>query len=465
MATMNDETDAWLRSSDSRDYFELLRLPTVGSDPLHLRDCVQAATWLKRWLKTIGAEAELLLPPANGGADASASVPVVFGELKGEEGATTVLVYGHYDVQPPDPLELWQTPPFEPTLKDGRVYCRGAQDDKGQLFAFLCGVRALLAAREGRAPVNLKFLFEGQEESGSGTLFRLLDDSGFRKRLAADVLLVSDTGAAADLRPAIVAGLRGVCHFAVKLTAANRDLHSGEYGGLAPNAAQGIAELVASLHNPDGSIAVPGFRAGIEPPTTAELAAAEAGFATDAQLTSDIGTEPCGGQLGKTLAQRNGFEPTIEVNGIHSGYGGPGSKTVIPCEAFAKLSMRLVPGQRPAACCEAVKRHLEERCPKGMAVSFPEDGGLSAALRLPLASPLFRLAEDVLTEMDPRGPVFLWDGASIPVVAALKEASGAAPLLVGWGQPDDRIHAPNESYSIRQFALAKDWAMRILAAF
>ena len=464
MATMNDETDVWLKSSDSRDYFELLRLPTVGADPLHLRDCVQAATWLKRWLKSIGAEAELLLP-TGGGADAAASVPVVFGELKGDAGATTVLVYGHYDVQPPDPLEAWQTPPFEPTLKGGRVYCRGAQDDKGQLFAFLCGVRALLAAREGRAPVNIKFLFEGQEESGSGTLFLLLDDSSFRKRLAADVLLVSDTGAATDLRPAIVAGLRGVCHFTVKLTAANRDLHSGEYGGLAPNAAQGIAELVASLHNPDGSIAVPGFRDGIEPPTHAELAAAEAGFATGEQLTADIGTEPCGGQLGKTPAQRNGFEPTIEVNGLHSGYGGPGSKTVIPCEAIAKLSMRLVPGQRPAVCCEAVKRHLKDRCPKGMAVSFPEDGGLSSALRLPLASPLFRLAEDVLAEMDPRGPVFLWDGASIPVVAALKEASGAAPLLVGWGQPEDRIHAPNESYSLRQFALAKDWAMRILAAF
>ena len=464
METMNAETDAWLKSGDSSDYFALLKMPTVGADPLHLRDCVQAATWLKKWLGTIGAEAELLLP-SGGGADVAASVPVVFGELKGGEGATTVLVYGHYDVQPPDPLEAWQTPPFEPTLKDGRVYCRGAQDDKGQLFAFLCGVRALLAAREGRAPVNLKFLFEGQEESGSGTLFRLLDDAGFRKRLAADVLLVSDTGAAADLRPAIVAGLRGVCHFTVRLAAANRDLHSGEYGGLAPNAAQGIAELVASLHNPDGSIAVPGFRDGIEPPTHAEQAAAEAGFATEEQLRADIGTEPCGGQLGKTPAQRNGFEPTIEVNGIHSGYGGPGSKTVIPGEAFAKLSMRLVPGQSPAACCDAVKRHLKDRCPKGMAVSFPEDGGLSAALRLPLASPLFRLAEDVLTEMDPRGPVFLWDGASIPVVSALKAASGAAPLLVGWGQPEDRIHAPNESYSLRQFALAKDWAMRILAAF
>lgn len=463
METMNAETDAWLNSTDSKDYFELLKMPTVGANPRHLRDCVRAATWLRQWLKGIGAEAELLLP--TGGTCAEASVPVVFGMRKGDAGAPTVLVYGHYDVQPPDPLDLWQTPPFEPTLKDGRVYCRGAQDDKGQFFAFLCGVRALLADASRRTSVNLKFIFEGQEESGSGALFRLLDDAAFRKRLAADVLLVSDTGAGADLRPAIVAGLRGVCHFTVKLTAANRDLHSGEYGGLAPNAAQGMAELITSLHNPDGSIAVPGFRDGIEPPTHEELAAAEAGFATEAQLADDIGTEPCGGQLGKSAVQRNGFDPTIEVNGIHSGYGGPGSKTVIPCEAIAKLSMRLVPGQRPVACYEAVKTHLKDRCPKGMRVSFPEDSGLSAALRLPLASPLFRLAEEILTEMDSRGPVFLWDGASIPVVSALKAASGAAPLLVGWGQPEDRIHAPNESYSLRQFARAKEWAMCILTAF
>ena len=464
METMNAETDDWLKSNDSKDYFELLKMPTVGAEPLHLRDCVQAATWLKKWLAKIGAEAELVLPGGRG-ADVASSVPVVYGELKGDEGATTVLVYGHYDVQPPDPQDLWETPPFEPTLKaDGRVYCRGAQDDKGQFFAFLCGVRELLSTHGGRLSVNLKFLLEGQEESGSGALFRLLEDPLFRKRVAADVLLVSDTGAGADLRPAIVAGLRGVCHFTVKLTAANRDLHSGEYGGLAPNAAQGIAELVASLHNPDGSIAVAGFRDGIEPPTHEELAAAETGFANEEQLKADIGTDPCGGQCGKTIVQRVGFEPTIEVNGIHSGYGGPGSKTVIPCEAFAKLSMRLVPGQRPSACHDAVRTHLKDRCPKGMAVSFPEDSGLSAAMRLPLASPLFRLAEDLLTEMDSRGPVFLWDGASIPVVSALKVASGAAPLLVGWGQPEDRIHSPNESYSVRQFDCAKEWAKRILTA-
>ena len=461
METMSAATSDWLKSGDSKDYFELLRFPTVGAEKEHLRDCVQCATWLKKWLKSIGAEVELLTADFN--------PPVVYAELKGQEGATPVLLYGHYDVQPADPLGEWTTPPFEPTVKGDRIYCRGAQDDKGQVFAFLCGVRELLAASRSSdssgSRINLKMLLDGQEESGSVGLFKLLENKEFRKRLTADVMLVCDTSAAADLRPAIVAGLRGVNHFTVTLTAANRDLHSGEYGGIAPNAAQGMAELMASLHNADGSIAVAGFRDGIEPPSHEELEAAEAGMATEEMYATDIGTEPCGGQLGKTIVQRNCFEPTIEVNGIHSGYGGPGSKTVIPCQAIAKLSTRLVPGQIPAQTYEAVKRHLKDRCPKGMEVELSELTGDSPGFRLPLSSPLFRLAADVLQEMDPRGAIFQWDGASIPVVAALREASGAAPLLVGWGQPEDRIHSPNESYSVRQFLAAKDWAKRIVAAF
>ena len=457
METMSAAISDWLKSNDSKDYFELLGFPTVGAQKEHLRDCAACATWLKRWLKGIGAEVELLTADFN--------PPVVYAELKGQEGATTVLVYGHYDVQPPDPLSEWKTPPFEPTVKDGRVYCRGAQDDKGQVFAFLCGLRELLAARPECSPINLKILLDGQEESGSVGLFKLLEDRAFRKRLTADVMLVSDTSAGPDLRPAIIAGLRGVNHFTVTLTAANRDLHSGAYGGIAPNAAQGMAEMMASLHNADGSIAVAGFRDGIEPPSHEELEAAEAGMAGAEAYAKDIGTDPCGGQLGKTIVQRNCFEPTIEVNGIHSGYGGSGSKTVIPCQAIAKISTRLVPGQNPAKTFEAIKRHLKDHCPKGMQVELSELTGDSPGFRLPLASPLFRLAADVLKELDPRGAVFLWEGASIPVVAALREASGAAPLLVGWGQPEDCIHSPNESYSVRQFLAAKEWAKRILAAF
>jgi acetylornithine deacetylase/succinyl-diaminopimelate desuccinylase-like protein len=449
---MNDETAVWLKSKDSREYLELLAFPSIGADPAHLRDSVQCATWLKKWLEGIGAEARLLT--------ADFAPPVLFAELKAAGDAPTVLFYGHYDVQPPDPVEEWDTPPFEPTVKGDRVYARGAQDDKGQAFAFLCGVREL--AESGGLKVNFKVVLEGQEESGSAALAKLAP--GLRRELAADVMLVCDSSAADDLRPAIVAGLRGVNHFTVRLTAASRDLHSGEYGGIAPNAAQGMAELMASLHHPDGTVAVAGFRDGIETADHEELRLAEAFCRGEDAYREDIGCDPVGGQMGKTIAQRNGFEPTIEINGIHSGYGGPGSKTVIPCEAVAKLSTRLVPGQNPEKAFEAVRRHLKDRTPRGMKLEITDFTGGAAGFRLPLASPLFRLAQDVLGEMDPRGAVFYWNGASIPIVSVLREISCAAPLIVGWGQSEDRIHSPNESYSVRQFDKTKEWARRILTA-
>ena len=451
-----------MEESVQKEYFELLKFESVGADPAKLRDAAQCALWLKKWLEGIGFTGELLMPEVK---DGKAAPPILFAERKGDEGAPTALVYGHYDVQPADPVGEWKTPPFEPTVVGERVYCRGAQDDKGQAFAFLNGVKDYLNARTdagASSGLNLKVILEGQEESGSAALIALAPT--LRAKLAADVLLVCDTSAAADLRPAIVAGLRGVAHFTVRLTGPNRDLHSGEYGGIAPNPAQAIAELVASLHNPDGSIAVAGFRDGIEPPSEAERRAAEAAALSEEAYYNDIGCEPVGGQQGKTVTQRNSFEPTIEVNGIHSGYGGAGAKTVIPAEAFAKLSMRLVPGQTPRAALAAVKRHLEDKCPRGMKLTVEDVNEGAGGFRLPLASPIFRLAADVLGEMDPRGAVFQWDGASIPVVSVLREASGAAPLIVGWGQADDRIHSPNESYSFAQFAKARAWAAKILSA-
>ena len=458
METMKENLDARPSSRESGEYFELLRFQTIGADPTHLRDCVQCAMWLKGWLERTGADARLLLPDGSG---VSAVPPVVFGERPGDPGAPTVLFYGHYDVQPPDPLEEWTSPPFEPDERGGRVYCRGAQDDKGQFFSFLCGLRDFLASHTGPMP-TLKFLLEGQEESGSAALAKVAEE--IKDRLRADVLLVCDTGAARDLRPAIVAGLRGVSHFTVRLSAARMDLHSGQYGGIAPNPAQAIAELVASLHNPDGSIAVAGFRDGIEPPSEPERRAAEAAALDEQAYYNDIGCDPVGGQQGKTITQRNSFEPTIEVNGIHAGYGGPGSKTVIPAEAIAKLSMRLVPGQSVSHVAEVVKKHLEDKCPRGMKLSVEDYNPGAGGFRLPLASPIFRLAASVLEEMDPRGPVFQWDGASIPVVSVLREASGAAPLIVGWGQSEDRIHSPNESYGFVQFDKAREWGRRILEA-
>ena len=443
------------------EWRELLKYESVGADRARFGECVSCASWLRKWLSGLGFDVTLLYPQrGESAADVQLPPPVVFAERKGDEGSSTVLVYGHYDVQPPDPVEEWETPPFEPVVKGDRMYCRGANDDKGQTFAFLCGMRDYLAL-EGRK-LNVKIVLDGQEESGSKSLSELVPS--LRRRLVADVLLVCDTSAAPNLRPAIVAGLRGISHFTVRLSGPSRDLHSGEYGGISPNPAQGIAELMASLHLPDGSIAVAGFRDGIERPTHDELAMAEMFGPSEESVAEDIGCDPCGGQTGKTLVQRNSFEPTIEVNGIHSGYGGPGSKTVIPSSAIAKISMRLVPGQSPRGAFAAVRAHLEDRCPKGMKLSFEDVVEGTAAFRLPLASPLFRLAADVLSGMDPRGPAFQWCGASIPVLSLLREASGAAPLIVGWGQNEDRIHSPNESYSFAQFDKAREWARKILAA-
>ena len=423
---------------------------SVLGDAAHLKECVSCASWLRKWLSKLGFEVELLYPGrGESAAEAKLPPPVVFAERKGEEGGSTVLVYGHYDVQPPDPLGEWKTPPFEPVVQDGRMYCRGANDDKGQTFALLCGMRDYLAS-EGRK-INIKIVLDGQEESGSRALSELVPS--LRRRLAADVLLVCDTSAAPDLRPAIVAGLRGVSHFTVNLTGPSRDLHSGEYGK--PK----VLNLKEILH-----YYIKHQEDVITRRTKYELAKAEALGPSEESLEADIGCEPCGGQTGKTLVQRNSFEPTIEVNGIHSGYGGPGAKTVIPSSAFAKISMRLVPGQSPRGAFAAVRAHLEDRCPKGMKISFEDVSEGTAAFRLPLASPLFRLAADVLSEMDPRGPAFQWCGASIPVLSLLREASGAAPLIVGWGQAEDRIHSPNESYSLAQFDKAREWGRRILAA-
>ena len=449
-----------MEDSVRKELFELLRYESIGAERIHFKDCLNCASWLRKWLGKLGFECELLYPERK---PEDTPPPCLFAERKGDEGAPTVLVYGHYDVQPVDPVSEWKTPPFEPTVADGRVYCRGANDDKGQTFAFLCGLRDYLAAQAGKSgTLNLKIVLDGQEESHSEALIELAPKMS--RKLAADVLLVCDTSAAADLRPAIVAGLRGVGSFTLRLTGPDRDLHSGEYGGISPNPAQGMAELLASLHLADGSIAVSGFRDGVEPPSHEELEAAETTAPSEADYGRDIGCEAVGGQMGKSVVQRNSFEPTIEINGVHSGYGGPGSKTVIPSEAIAKISVRLVPGQSPRAAMAAIRSHLEDRCPRGMKLAFEDVNPGIAGFRLPLASPIFRLAEDVLKEMDPRGPVFQWDGASIPVISVIREASGAAPLMVGWGQSEDCIHSPNESYSFRQFDTARDWAKRILSA-
>lgn len=434
------------------DWFTFLKLPTVGTDPKRLADCARAAAWLKKYLKPLGFTVELITP------ETGLPVPIVLAERL-STSATTVLFYGHYDVQPEDPIEAWQTPPFEPTLINGRVFARGAQDNKGQVFGFLQAVKALI---EADVPLpNLRIVIEGQEESGSGGLTELAPS--LRKRLHANVLMVSDTSCGPDKQPAIIAGLRGVQHFTLTVTGPSYDLHSGVHGGVAPNPAMGMARLLASLHTPDGAIAVNGFCDRVHPPTQEELDLARNAAQSAEAYTAEIGCPPVGGNQALDPVMRGSFEPTIEINGLHSGYGGPGSKTVIPSIAIAKLSMRLVPDQHPAEVFGAVCKHLQEHCPRGLTLKISEACHGAPGFRLPLNSPLFRLAADVLKRMDPRGALFRWEGASIPIVALLQHVSGAAPLLVGFGREEDKIHCPNESFGLDQFEHVMVWSSLMLS--
>lgn len=441
------------RQSILEDYCTLLKFPTIGADPARVGDCVACAEWIKLFLEKLGFSVDLVQQDRS-------LPPLVVAERPVETAQRTVLVYGHYDVQPVDPVELWETPPFEPTERDGRIYARGAQDDKGQWFSLLQGLRA--AIENGDTLPSVRLVLEGQEESGSGVLADLAYD--LRKRLAADVLLVADTGKDVSGRPAIVAGLRGVIHFTVTLTGPKYDLHSGQHGGIAPNPAQGMAELMASLHGPDGAIAVEGFCDGIIEPTETEFAlATERGFDENA-YRDEIGVLPVGGQRGVPAIVRNAFHPTVEINGIHSGYGGPGSKTVIPTTAIAKISCRLVPGQSPARVWECLQTHLKNNCPRGLTLELTDMTGCEPGFRLPIDSPVTRIAHDLLNTFDERGAVFTWEGASIPIVAKLRDLTGAAPLLVGFGMQEDRIHCPNESYSLDQFMDGVRWGGQIFTA-
>ena len=440
------------RPAIMEEWFDFLRIPTIGTDPKRLSDCARCAAWLKHFLRPLGFDVEILIPPAG------RPVPVLFAERLGEKSDMNVLFYGHYDVQPEDPLNEWKTPPFEPTLIDGRVYARGAQDNKGQVFGFLHGIKALIEA--GKPLPTLKVLIEGQEESGSEAISLLAP--GMASRISADVMMVCDTSSGPDKQPSIVAGLRGVQHFTVTLTGADHDLHSGVHGGVAPNPAQGMGKLLASLHNPDGSIAVAGFCDRISLPSDEEHDHAMKGAISDEQYEKEVGCPPAGGQEKMDMVLRGSFMPTIEINGIHTGYGGPGSKTVIPASALAKISMRLVPGQVPAETYAAVQKHLEAHCPRGMKVVLSEACRGAPGFRLPLKSPIFRLAADVLGQMDPRGALFRWEGASIPIVATLQAISGAAPLLVGFGREEDKIHCPNESFGVDQLVECMTWSSMML---
>lgn len=428
----------------------LLRFASISADPAYDDDCLECAQWLSRHLEHMGLDATLL---------ETGRKPVVFAEHRGRVDKPTVLFYGHYDVQPVDPLDAWRTPPFEPTERNGRIYARGAEDNKGQFFYVLKAIETLV--HQTSLDANVKVLLEGEEESGSQGISSRL--GSWRELVQADILMVCDTGMVRTGAPTIIMGLRGVIFLAMQLTGPHNDLHSGVHGGTAPNVANAMARLIASLHAPDGAIAVKGYCDGVTPPSDAERALANAVPWDDALYRKQTGVPAVAGEAGFSPQERVGFRPTIDVNGMHSGYGGAGGKTIIPARAMAKLSSRLVAGQDPQRCLEMLREHLRARSPAGLELAFPEEGVAGPGFRLDPGSPLAAKAKRVLDQLTDKETVFLWEGASIPIVAELARVSGGEPLLAGFGQEEDRIHAPNESFPVEQFKLGYLYAGLLLS--
>jgi acetylornithine deacetylase/succinyl-diaminopimelate desuccinylase-like protein len=420
------------------EWQELLRFQSVSTDPAYHGHCLECAEWLVAHLAGIGFNAEKITTATN---------PLVYGVLPGNPERATVLFYGHYDVQPVDPIELWETQPFEPTLRDGRVYARGAQDNKGQVFYFLKAVEALRAS--GADLPTIKVLLEGEEESGSAAMHTEL--RGLSKKLEAQVLMVCDTGMLGPDSPTITMGLRGIAQFQVTVHGPSVDLHSGMYGGMVLNPLQALASIVAALHRADGSVAVPGFYDGVAEVPAEDRALANAAPVDFAAVAKMIGTELEGGERAFSLTERRGFRPTLEINGIGGGYQGAGGKTVIPTHGFAKFSMRLVAGQDPRTTLDKVVAHIKTLAPRGVRIETSDEKVGGPALQLSTHSPVIKRAREALTSAFERDPVFLWEGASIPIIPLIAEVAGAEPVLVGFGLEEDQIHAPNESFSLRQF--------------
>ena len=451
---------------DSANYFEtefntskaefidgwksLLRFKSVSTDSVFSADCQQCASWLRSQIDAFSG----LTGPADGVSITTELIPtpgkpIVFAEIKVRDPkAKTTLFYGHYDVQPCDPINLWESDPFDPTEKNGRLYARGAQDNKGQLWFFLSAVKSVLKAK--RLDTNLKIIIEGEEECGSSGITAVLDS--LAPRLKADTLLVCDTGTLDEKVGAITMGLRGMCHLEVKLTGANKDLHSGVHGGLVQNPAVELAKMIGAIHDEGGAVKVPGFYDDIIP-----IGKTDQTLVNNFPMTADdylalVGVAPTGGEKKYSMAERRGLRPTIEVNGITSGYQGEGSKTIIPSNASVKFSCRLVVGQDPEKILHSFEGFLRSIAPKALKFEVMHGHASGGALRVSADSDEVRSAAAILSQItDGRPPLYIWEGASIPLIASLATVSGAVPLMVGFGLEEDNIHAPNESFMFEQF--------------
>jgi acetylornithine deacetylase/succinyl-diaminopimelate desuccinylase-like protein len=425
-----------MRQNYLDEYFSFLRFPSVSTDAAYAGNVIQCAEWLVEKLKAIGLQAELVPTPGH---------PVVWARNKHQAGRRTVVIYGHYDVQPPDPLDLWTSPPFEPVLKDGYVFARGATDNKGQIFAHILGVQESIEAN-GDLPVNLHFVIEGEEEIGSGNLPPFL--KSHQSQLKCDVVMVSDTGMIAPRTPTLSYGLRGVTALEVKVTGPKIDLHSGIYGGAVANPAAALGHLLASLHDKEGRIAIPGFYDDVAPLQDWERAAwKKIPVDVDQEVLKETGAPELFGEPGYTTLERLWARPTAEINGLGGGYQGPGTKTVIPSQTMAKLTFRLVPNQDAERVVELAKKHLEKNRPPG--VTLEMTGGHNGPWYLTdPKSPFFQAAQRALRHVFDRDVALIREGGSIPIVSDFRDILGVETLLIGLALPNCRAHSPNENFPV-----------------
>lgn len=448
-----DDVERYLERNADRFVEELkafLRIPSVSGDPAHRGDVRHAAEFVRDRLSEAGCSVELVETPGH---------PIVVGRSPKVDGAPTALVYGHYDVQPATPYELWETPPFEPSVRGGKIYARGATDDKGQLYTHLKSCEAWTRAAGG-PPMNLVFVIEGEEEVGSDHLDRFLEDR--RADLACDVAVISDTSQYGPGMPAVTYGLRGIVACEVTIAGPNRDLHSGTFGGAVANPVNVLCELVGSLHDATGRVAVLDFYDGVEPLSDDERARIAALPFDEAEFFRELGVEAGHGEAGFTTNERRWARPTLDVNGIFGGHTGVGPKTIIPSQATAKITCRLVPNQIPEKVIEAVRRHFEQRLPAGVEMTFTAHHG-APGIAFAAESPHMAAARAAVRHAFGAEPVLIREGGSIPVVESLRRLLGVETLLLGWGQNTDNLHAPNEHFTLADFhrgirASARLWA-------
>jgi succinyl-diaminopimelate desuccinylase len=415
-----------------------LRIASVSAASSRRGEVERAATWVADQLRRLKLQVEVVK---------TAGHPIVVAESPPVAGAPRVLVYGHYDVQPPEPLDEWITPPFEPAVRDGNLYARGATDDKGQMLTHVKSAEAWIET-VGRLPVQLKFLIEGEEEVGSQHLAPYIAEN--RERLAADVVVVSDTCQFAPGVPAITYGLRGIAYYELRLAGPKQDLHSGTFGGGVTNPANALCKMLAALVDQRGRITVPGFYddvVALEPRERSEFAALPF---DEEQFKAQIGVTALSGEEGYTNLERRWARPTYDIHGLWSGYSGEGAKTVLPARAGAKFSFRLVPKQDPAKITAALERHLRSICPPGITMELVDFHGTPGVV-VPLDSPYVAAAQQAIEAGFGRRPVFMREGGSIPVVSTFRDLLGIDTLLLGWGLNDDNAHSPNEKFSLEDF--------------